>query len=139
MSDIKFECPKCQRPMVGDEALIDQVVTCPDCQHYFLPRGDKDAVANAKAAAEKFSNENALAILRQKKVEALQAEAGFFCRVGGIFCVVGLLALIIGLFSFMDVNGRPLGCLVFAASAIGAGLWLYFIGQIVHIRANTQK
>jgi hypothetical protein len=38
MSDIRFNCPKCQRPMVGDRALLSELITCPDCREVFEPR-----------------------------------------------------------------------------------------------------
>jgi DNA-directed RNA polymerase subunit RPC12/RpoP len=37
MSDIRFECPKCKRHLIGDEQLSLQAVDCPDCGHKFFP------------------------------------------------------------------------------------------------------
>lgn len=37
MSDFKFQCPNCQRMMVGDTTLLAEFLNCPDCSHLFQP------------------------------------------------------------------------------------------------------
>jgi len=36
-NEIHFDCPKCQRPMSGDKALLLVLVNCPDCGESFYP------------------------------------------------------------------------------------------------------
>jgi len=35
--EIHFNCPKCKRPMSGDKALLNEMITCPDCGAAFIP------------------------------------------------------------------------------------------------------
>jgi DNA-directed RNA polymerase subunit RPC12/RpoP len=33
--EIRFGCPKCKRPMSGDQALLGEMINCPDCGESF--------------------------------------------------------------------------------------------------------
>lgn len=35
--EIHFECPKCNRHMIGDKELMTEMITCPDCNEPFFP------------------------------------------------------------------------------------------------------
>ena len=69
MSDIRFECPKCNRHLIGDERLCLQTVDCPDCGHKFFPA--------AKAATEKSELET----LKQLKASLESGEIKFKAKV----------------------------------------------------------
>jgi DNA-directed RNA polymerase subunit RPC12/RpoP len=69
MSDIRFECPKCKRHLIGDEILCLQIVDCPDCGHKFSPR--------AKPATKKSE----LEILEQLKAGLESGKIKFKVKV----------------------------------------------------------
>jgi hypothetical protein len=58
--------------------------------------------------------------------------------IGGFFAVIGLL---VGVFSIIAMKSGDDATEGFITSAamIGMGLWFYLVGQVVHIRANTEK
>ena len=58
--------------------------------------------------------------------------------VGGLFAVIGSLAGILTAVSFKSGEASN-GGLVFCGASLAAGLWFYLIGQVAHIRANTEK
>jgi DNA-directed RNA polymerase subunit RPC12/RpoP len=41
--EIHFDWPKCKRPMVGDRALLGELINCPDCGEAFFPTPRKPA------------------------------------------------------------------------------------------------
>ena len=36
-TEIHFNCPQCQRPMMGDDELQFVEIACPDCKYKFIP------------------------------------------------------------------------------------------------------
>jgi DNA-directed RNA polymerase subunit RPC12/RpoP len=69
MSDIRFECPKCKRHLIGDEQLTLQTIDCPDCGHKFSP--------TIKTTPEKSQ----LEILQQLKAGLDSGEIKFKAKV----------------------------------------------------------
>jgi len=58
--------------------------------------------------------------------------------IGGGFAVIGLL---VGIFSrlAMKSGGDAAAGFITSAAMIGIGLWFFLVGQVVHIRANTER
>ena len=129
MSDIKFNCPKCQRPMVADEQVRFHTLICPDCHHLFFPIA-KDL---PKAAPFVPPPPSATRLLDVKKQSAdLHHMAGILSRVG-----LGVVAL--GLFfCFLAViREDERTAVISAGSGLGAGAFLYVVAQLIHIRASV--
>jgi hypothetical protein len=117
-NEIHFDCPKCKRPMSGDKALLGEMINCPDCNESFYPIPGKPTPSRA----EKIRNQ----------ADRFTVAAGLFCGLGLLLALSQLARAISG------EEGAGSGFIV-AASLIGTSLWLYLIGQIIHIRANTEK
>jgi len=163
--EIHFDCPKCKRPMSGDKALLGEMITCPDCGEPFVPSPRKVAVPDySPQEITKASAVNAaqLAQLESKRVAGPQAESAtskkirrlaknFTWAAAGLACiaVLTLFATVVCWHSATSerMAGVPEDQISTGASGywhittwcISAALLLFAIGQIVHIRANTEK
>ena len=64
-----------------------------------------------------------------------------FVNAGKIFAVIGILICGLSLFISTVGDDTKMGTIfaVLSGSLISIGIWLYVIGQIIHIRANTEK
>ena len=148
MSDIRFDCPNCHRPMTGPQELYREVVACPDCQFRFMPKNftgiatppieekpapPKQTVIAGTAKlpnAEQINSEIRAAQIR-RRAHSLELAAVWLAALGGV-C---LLLLLVG-----SINGdRSDGLLLLAGAMLGIGFWAYLTAQIIHIRANTEK
>ena len=134
--ELHFDCPKCGRPMVGDPALIHELICCPDCATPFQPRPRFSPALSAAGPArsgpappEHFAARSTL----EKRRSEIRFQAAAFSFVSGLCVVAGagglLLAILVGSVTAGFV----------AASAFGLALWLYLISQVIHIRASLEK
>jgi len=115
--EIHFECPYCAKRMKGDESLRGEIIQCPDCEKSFSP-----TILGSKTAGPV-----------PDRASGIRRTAQFFVFLGAVFAVFGVVWLL------PSAGGVSPGGFEISAASIGAGLWLYFIGQVIHIRANTEK
>jgi divalent metal cation (Fe/Co/Zn/Cd) transporter len=151
LGEIYFDCPKCNRPMSGDKALLGEMINCPDCGEAFIPtprKLDPRTVIPATpkmvaAAATLHSAQLAkLESMRTRdntnRAEKIHNRADLFAAAALWLCIIGLLVAFCSVYASISGDGAGSGY-IWAGSFIGASLWLYLIAQIVHIRANTEK
>ena len=141
--------------MEGESELEFETVTCPICQHQFFPKPIKTAYEKAarlsapppapdlkkpavpsqtpeeKAAWEAKIQRDQLA----ERINRLQSLGSGLAGFSVFLFGVGIILLLCGALSQPSSMG-----LVFAGgSFVGSAFWLFIAGQIVHIRANTEK
>jgi transcription elongation factor Elf1 len=156
--DIRLECPKCHHAVFVEEkkAMLYEFVTCPNCAvsfspvppfalapqkdsfTYRLPSASPRQVPPFAPAPQNDSSEVSVKMELTKRREIIRRNAGMLSGIGGFFAVIGL---IVGVFSIMAMKSGEDATEGFITSAtlIGVGLWFYLVGQVVHIRANTEK
>ena len=145
--EIHFDCPKCKRPMAGDKALLGEMINCPDCKEPFFPVPRRPAPEPAPQFAPiigpKESSRPAPAStdvqlgLRDRRAK-IQSQAEAFGSFA-IFCVViGVISMVIGIRLSIGQDDADT-CWRVMAAAFGLAFWFYFVAQIIHIRANTEK
>jgi hypothetical protein len=145
MSDFKFECPQCKTPMKGDRALLAELVNCPNCNEVFTPeplRPTPPPIAPPPAPAPAIAPAPAPADAEaafKKRVKKIRENANMLSGLGALFGIVGVIILVISiLIAISEGMGAIVGILT-GAGFIGTALWFYLIGQVVHIRANTER
>jgi len=129
MSDIKFNCPKCQRPMVADEQVRFHTLICPDCHHLFFPIA-KDLPKTAPFMPPPPSAARLLDV--QKQSAGLHHLAGILSRVGLGAAALGMLVCFLAV-----IGGDERTAVISAGSGLGAGAFLYLVAQLIHIRASV--
>lgn len=119
-------CPNCGS---ANSVPIGGILRCADCQQYFQPAAET-------TSAQLLPAGQAQAYLEQKNLAGtsrLRAIAENWLTLSLIAVLIGILVLAAGLFT-------QTAWAVTAGSALtGAGFWFYLTGQLVHIRANTEK
>ena len=50
-NEIRFECPKCKRHLVGDKALLGETINCPECGEPFVPSPERPEIRPDPVAA----------------------------------------------------------------------------------------
>jgi transcription elongation factor Elf1 len=129
--EIRLECPKCLHKFKFiDNALSHEFITCPSCGGEFSPLSPVRQLAGRDSV-------NTLTDLVTRR-EKIERNAFMLSAIGGFFAVIGLL---VGVFSILVMKSGEDATDRFIASAamIGVGLWFYLVGQVVYIRANTEK
>ncbi len=133
MSDIKFECPNCHRHMTGPAELQKTFVDCPECRQNFKPCPRPDPAVISPDAAAKWERH-----LVSDRVDKIRRTASVFSAIGVFFVVIGFLFGIGAILAKFAAESGAENFTWFIYST-GIGLGFYVIGQIVHIRANTEK
>ena len=128
---MKIICPHCQsekEPPVGTAGML----RCPDCGQWF-----PEIKALAESPIEK--TEPVLMVPRvPTKIARLHERGDDFCKVAAAVLVLAVLLFGVGLIKCL--NQQPyLTEFVLAGALVSVSVWLYLIGQIIHIRANTEK
>ena len=126
--------------MSGDQELVFNLVTCPDCGHSFPPI--------AKQLEESETSETKSSSNSQKKTKVQPAEklktktrkmAEVFSVIAGILFVISIICLLFALKkSIANSEADFIGWLL-TGSFLSTALWIFLIAQIIHIRANTEK
>jgi endogenous inhibitor of DNA gyrase (YacG/DUF329 family) len=160
MNQIQFDCPGCGQTIETPEDAYFEQVKCPTCQHEFFPGKTRfvqpasatpppesaspapppPTVPPAKTGGWKIEvvdSANTAPDLESRR-EKIRRNASMLSAIGGFFAVIGLL---VGVFSIIAMKSGDDATEGFITSAamIGMGLWFYLVGQVVHIRANTEK
>ena len=121
----RFECPVCSQPIETDEATARSGVVCPGCGQGFIPDGYKPA---ERAGMTSLDRE------LQRRRAKIQAQARSFTRLAVAFFLLAALLAFCAL-----VLDWPSKTWLVAGSLLGVALWLYLVGQVIHIRANTER
>jgi len=146
---IKFDCPGCGHSLDGESELEFQEVSCPVCQQQFFPKPIKAMATKPERpfavdppppsppapelAPEVLSPEAAL----KRRVMRLRGHADTLTFLACACGLIGGIAILIGLIG-MEGNS-PNAAFFWAAGFMAIASWLFLIGQIMHIRANTEK
>jgi hypothetical protein len=59
--------------------------------------------------------------------------------LGALFGIVGVIILVISILIAISEGMGAIGGILTGTGFIGTALWFYLIGQVVHIRANTER
>jgi len=143
---IKFEC-QCGQVIEAPDELLGESVECPACHAKFLPEKflpllpsellppkptpavnkihDTTLPTMHHADAQEFQ----LQVRRQK----IKDQANTFCGLALLLGGLGVLAAV------ATIIGNATGATLVCAGSFGTAFWLYLVGQIIHIRANTEK
>jgi len=136
-TEVRLECPKCHHKcFVEKKGMLHEFVTCPDCGAAFSP---VPSLAQPTNTGGLHSQAQFVAPLDLKsRCEKIRRNAHVLSGIGGFFSVIGL---VVGVFSVIALKSGEDATDGFITSAamIGVGLWFYLVGQVVHIRANTEK
>jgi hypothetical protein len=133
--EIHFDCPKCQRPMSGPEALQSTLVTCPDCDEQFFPV-EKNI---PKATPEQQAKMNQSLLQAQIILKTpIQKTANAFSCVAAALLILAPLSLIVSHTLAVGDGGGETNW-SFGWLLLRGAFWFYLLAQIIHIRANTHK
>jgi len=129
-----LNCPKCGSSNVTVAA--DGILNCNDCTNYF-PAPD---IAPIVPPDESEREDERRAMQDYYRVKKIRSQAKSFITLSLVIFFLGVLLLFAGIYGSIGVDA-PGGdiCWLLMASAWGLSIWLYLIGQIIHIRANTEK
>lgn len=133
--DFNFACPKCRRAMVGDRALLGELITCPDCGESFQPAPERVPLAPKQVAVAK-------AWLQKKQAtgpEAIRNLARAITRAALILLGIALLCIFVAVAGALDGGAISYGGVYGGAACLGSAFWLMLLAQLMHIRANTEK
>ena len=163
--EIQFDCPQCQRPMSGDRALLAEMINCPDCNAPFVPKPRELDPKNFSSrtpeliAAAASLNAAQIANLESRSAEAMARRVGKIRRLAknftwasaGLACFAVLMLFVTVVSWHGETSERTVGvpedhigtasndCWHITTWCVYAALLLFAVGQIVHIRANTEK
>jgi len=132
-----MKCPKCNSENV---VMVGELARCQTCENYYKPFAD-DLADNVQSrplpgSVDKgdFMRERNLALVRSN----IKNHADKFSIAPVLFGVIGLLVLLFAVFHSIAGDGASDGYMV-ASALLALAFWLYFIAQLIHIRANTEK
>jgi DNA-directed RNA polymerase subunit RPC12/RpoP len=143
MSELRFECPKCQQPFEADAQAVRQGVRCPSCGHGFIPDKIKEELESIKRERESFETQIISKAIAQEAAR-IQQLAEMFVRTSKISFLLGIVCLVVSLLFDFEVIGEASEAKIYLLAALssvafGLALWLYLVGQIIHIRALLSK
>lgn len=143
--------------VIGGKALLGEMINCPDCKEPFIPTPRKPEPASEEAQRQiglggpehpaKVSPVSPIAPRTTsatppygaaERAAKIRRQAQSFTSLAILLLFIGLIIGFASLFNLLADEGVGKGFIV-AASFITVSLWLYLIGQIIHIRANTEK
>jgi hypothetical protein len=148
---IKFECIACHQVIEAPDEMMGQQVECPACQQQFwpakfLPMETPPVVKIETASGSQSDKKEELETIEARfiskaiadEVSRIQQLAEMFVRISKISFVLGIFFLVL---TFLVTANETQTYLLAALSSIafGLALWLYLVGQIIHIRALLSK
>ena len=144
MPTASIECPHCQA-VISEPEIVAGSVRCAACGNWFaltpnqlaeLVRDHPPAAPSVIAAASQP------APVPQTRAGEIREKAENLVALATVFWVIGFIVLVgsvvLPLASGAPISGSLDGGLI-GGGLMSAGFWLYLTGQIVHIRANTEK
>jgi hypothetical protein len=111
---------------------------CTHCGHYFpgsLPKPEPEVSFIPRTPSKAEISIEEIAEQRRKKI---RRSGDALINIAAFFAVVAMLIFIGSLVSMKSGNDASTG-FICGASLTGIALWFYLIGQVTHIRANTEK
>lgn len=121
-----MNCPKCNSTNV---VMVGELARCNACEYYYKP-------ATPPAAAQNDVMVQPVMLYQLPETRAARAalrrRADSFERISTVCAAIGILGLLFGF-----GGGQVL--LIIGAASFTLAFWFYFVAQIVHIRANTEK
>jgi hypothetical protein len=139
-------CPACAEEFeINGIASARAGLNCPKCGTGFVPdkvHRSSEKISSEPASPEPLSTQEIIEFSAQigleKRRKQIQNAADFFVLAAGIFLFFAIIAFGLAIYkSIVEQSGDWPTYL--GASCVGISLWLYLIGQIIHIRANTEK
>lgn len=141
--EIHFDCPKCNRPMAGEDALLNELVNCPDCGHPFTPqvRPAKPELMEIESLKLEFARTKAQLgkeRIRTAQVASLRGQGKRLIALSVFFALAAVLFLMAAVCAAAG-GDDSMRLLIYAVAALVIAFWLYLVGQLVHIRACLEK
>jgi len=125
MKIARFNCPSCKVPIETDEATARTVVKCPDCGVEFTPKG---------FALEYLDGPRPL-VDQKKNLK----EWAYFLSILSLGSVgVGCFCLLLTLANHIN-SENGIDAIDGVYFSFGMAMYLWFMAQLIHIRANTEK
>lgn len=117
---MKIGCPHCQAVNESPKS-VNGMMQCQHCGQWFAePLAAKDLEELAKSRVK------------------IWRTADRFIGLAGFLFGIGFLILFGSIAMVIEGNGAT-GGIITGGALISLALWFYLIGQIVHIRGNTEK
>lgn len=121
-----MNCPKCNSTNL---VQVEDLMRCHSCEYYFKPYVPPTETKADIVMPVVVVDHPAMIPVRRK----IKRQADSFVLLSYLFLAIGLLCLMIGI-----AEGGA-GIWITAGSMFGTSSWFYVVGQIIHIRANTEK
>jgi uncharacterized Zn finger protein (UPF0148 family) len=140
--EIHFECPKCKRPMSGEQDLVFHMIPCPDCGHEFYPVAKPAEEQERFAAPQKQTEELKRTRTESElyeRVNRIRKMAGALSVIAGVSFAVGVIMLFVTLKKTIAEMEADVSGWILTGSFLAFAICFFLIAQIVHIRANTEK
>ena len=142
MDTVRIDCPHC-RSVISNPDVVEDMIRCSSCGKWFKPSPKQlsDMAIPPAPIVPHFAEIDAA----QEAQTQAQKVRGTAQRFVGIAIACWIVAGLIWVFGFMSTVAEnegfsaSLGWILPGAGFLSLGLWLYLIGQIVHIRANLEK
>jgi hypothetical protein len=136
---IKFDCPGCGQSLEAEDAAQFEKMTCPTCQHEFYPVARRSKIVTP-APVPSQTTFPPLPVSKAGAAAKIKAQAESFCGVAIFFVILGVLALLLAIMLSIGVDAQG-GYAAWSVMGVcfGAAFWFYLVGQVIHIRANTEK
>jgi hypothetical protein len=124
MKEVRLECPKCGQPVETDEATARRGIACPVC--------------GRNLTGPQFKGPETGETELKSRRGTIRRRAADFVLWGIILFILSFFIAFGSMCTAITGDGCEAG---FITSGVltGCSLWLYLIGQIIHIRANTEK
>ena len=140
MKNVIVECPACDQPIETTKEAARAGILCPACGMGFVPDKFRESINPEWLSEVKPSP----AIESQNQREKIREQARGFVMISILIFFIGVLFLFGGIYdSIGALNGgdAPGGglCWILMSAAFGLAFWLYLVGQVIHIRANTER
>jgi uncharacterized OB-fold protein len=148
-SAMKFLCPVCSALMMATQQQAAAGLRCEKCGTGFVPEKPFEEppppveeppplapVPHVEPEAEIAVEEDG-----ETRRQRIRNTAENFAGAGKIIAILGILICGLSLFVAIGGDDSRMGFVlaILSGSLISIGIWLYLIGQIIHIRANTEK
>ena len=136
-NEIRFECPKCRRPMVADELILNEQVACPDCGHQFVPQPPPGPGERLARETNDLLHQSEL----RKRQKALNRRGSGYTTVAILISAVGGLLFVGAGLGYVSSNFEKVDWTLLLAGSAFIGLAFPFavLAQLFHIRASLEK
>jgi len=116
---MKYQCPSCKYVFDASADDAAEGLCCPACSVGFVP------VVPEATPEQRLER-------RRREIRGI---ANGIVKLAAILFIIGVLVAFITVFSESPSTAGYIS----AGVLVSISFWVYFLGQIVHIRANTEK